>query len=266
MKYQSIEEICKDFNLDSSLIEGNMIDELSKLQGGIKPDTNVAINFLRTKKNQTMVPASEVVDLVKGIFNNISIIDYEDKLSKRISKCSEKNVKKVKEYYFPKKISAVFITILIGIMSLFITLIVNNRLFSSDLIDYFYLILVMVWFAVLTVLLSYFIKIVKREFLIKSVLNNLDNTDLQFEIYKAFVNQRNKRESFRKKDLENFINEYIFKNYLGRFLDKNLYLSIKDIVPKVADLIIFRALNKNFIVIRNDVWNDEYTIVHDKCF
>lgn len=278
MKYQSIKEICREFNLDASLSVEEMIDELTELQSKLHPDVNpdfsdsdlkifsnadIAIDFLRAIRSQTMVPVSEVVDLVGKFFKNkINNIEYEEKLSERVSKSSERIVKNVKDFYFPKKFSIISFAILICIVNVIFFLIVNSGLipdYSNYFVNLFYLFIIIFWFVSFTILFSCFMRIIKREFMIKRALNNLINTDLQFEILNGFIGKRNNKEAFTRDELEDYINEHIYENFYHSSY-KEVYSYTKELAPKLADLIIFRALKKSFITEVRDSWSDKYVI------
>lgn len=278
MKYQSIIEICREFNLDSSLSVEEMIDELTELQSKLHPDVNpdfsdsdlktfsnadIAIDFLRAIRGQTMVPVSEVVDLVKNVFKNrISSIEYEEKLSDSVSKSSERIIKNVKDFYLPKKFSMISFAILISIVNVIFFLIVNSGLisdYSNYFVDLFYLFIIIFWFVSLIVLFSFFMRIIKKEIMIRRALNNLSNTDLQFEILNGFVGERNDKDAFTRDELEDYIHEYIYKKFYHSY-HKEVYSYTKEIAPKLVDLIVFRALKKSFITEVSDSWSDKYII------
>ena len=286
MKNQLVEEICKEFNLDTSLSVNEMIKELTKLQKAMHPDLNpnysksdsqkftkinVAKDYLRTLKNQTIVPVPNVFNYLvkKTLDNNITLSEYEEKLSEKISICSDKIFKKAKDYYFPKKISVVSCAVFFSVTCVILFLIISRLISRSTLnyyMDYFIMLILIFWFCIITTLFFSFVKIIKNEYLIKKAVNELGETELQFEIFKEFANQRNAKEKFQKNEMEDFISQYIKKRYFYNRSFEELYPYINDIVPKVTDMIIFRAINKKFINELNDSWDDEYTFVRDKVF
>lgn len=283
MKFQSIEEIRKEFKFDSSLTVREMIKELTQLQKKLHPDVNPnysevdhemftkadeAIDFLRSIRKQTMVAVSEVVELVKEIINNkASAIEHEDKLSERILNSSERVYKNVKDYYLPKKISLATFAIFTTLFSVIIFFILNNNVFFRDSylnIDLFYLIISLIWLIIVSTSIMFFVDMIKRELIIKRALNELGNTNLQFKIFKDFINERNAREVFTKTEIEEYVNAYVLDRCFYRVHDKKLYLYITEITPKVTDMIIFRAINKGFISEIKDSWNDKYIFIYKK--
>lgn len=283
MKFQSIEEIRKEFNFDSSLSEDEIIKELTKLQKKMHPDANPkdadfdvelfskikdAKNFLRSSNEQTGISVYDVVDLIYVLlYKKMSSIEYEDKLSERILSCSERIYKNVKDYYLPKKISLFKLVIITSFLLAIAFFIFNSSYFTSNFhhyTDYFNLTLSLYGFIVLLTSILLFINIIKKEIFVKSILNEFGNTDLQFEIFQEFIKGRNIREVFAKSDMEEFLKRCIIKRYFGRIPDRNIFPYITGIAPKVTDMIIFRAINKGFISEIKDSWNDEYIFIYEK--
>lgn len=58
---------------------------------------------------------------------------------------------------------------------------------------------------------------------------------------------------FTKSEMEEYIGIYILNGFFGRVLDRKLYPYINDLAPKVADMILYRAINRYEIINKCDM-------------
>lgn len=241
MRHHSYEQNYNDFNFELSL--------------PLKTIMNQQPNVLKVK----------TIDLVEKINNRINIIEYEEKLTQRISNSSDKVFKMVKDYYFPKKIILIVFAVFVSLAFLIIAFTTNNlQVFFN--VEYLNLIISFTWLVILTFMTLLFLDIIKTEFYIKRILNELENTALQFKIFSEFACEMDRRGIFRKEVLELFVKQYVFNHYSDLRNIKKPYYYINDMVPKITDMIIFRAITKGFIEEENESWYDEYRFSPNKDF
>ena len=114
---------------------------------------------------------------------------------------------------------------------------------------------------------------------IKRLLDILKNEDNQFAIFSNFMSRYNNfdspQNSFTIKDIEGHVEEWLYydrKKQFYPFIRKlrrrtvflnKYFLSVKDIIPEVSQMIITRALEKK-VIVKEDThtWYDSY-IVND---
>lgn len=288
MKFNSIDEICKEFNIDNTLDTDHIIKELIKRQATIHPDVNPqysecdketfsrieeAKSFLRENSRQTLVPISDLLEIIKTVKNEEITVQKETAgMEEIIKKTSSDIIKSIKRIHLPSRITVTSVWTIITLIWAFPSIAMEHPLIGQlSTFDNMLLSLSILWLLSLLIMLFVLLYTYHSERYIKNTLNTLENTDNQYSLFKDFIhyldyaNPNNKE--FSKKDLEEYLytairnNDYLYPSYKQKKLPNRIFFRIKEIIPKVSDMIILHALEKGVISKKIEVnWYDTYLI------
>ena len=291
MGYTSVKEICKEFDLPETSDTDELIRQLKLKQASLHPDENnrfseedlenfskiiEAKQFLRKNKNQTMVSASENNDLTREVrFNSDLIVKHSEILSNDFARTTENVLKNVKKRYFYRKVTVAVMSGIVTFLWSFPSLILEHPVFgkiiSEDVLGYemyelFYISFTFIWLFALVFALLILSSTYKKESFVKGVLTSLENEDNQGEIFMEFIAQCQEChvEKFDKIKLESFIaNKLRMSLFYKTKEDEQLFSGIKEILPKISELIIFKASEQGLIKKDKKVigWYDSYIIL-----
>lgn len=284
MVYSSVEEICKEFGLDSSLDISSLISELTKKQKYLHPDENNdcteedarvlsrlndAKDYLRQKDKHAMIYLSDVVSIITSMNNNeLTSLEQKEKIQAGIKSSCEKIVKNIKGYYLPRKLTVAGVLALVSFVWAFPSVITEHPLLQKFYInDSIYLIITMLWLHLLFISITLLVIAHRNETYIKNVLNYLENIDNQYNVLSDFLLELNMDEkTFTSRELEEFILKLLsstskFNSPKRIRVPRQLLPHVVEIVPKIADMIIIRALEKGVISKDNKRgWYDKYKV------
>lgn len=281
MSFTSKAEICKTFNIDSSLDPAQIIKELTMLQAEIHPDRKLdytdtdqerftlleeAKSFLRETPEQTLVPVSQIVEIIKLVKSEgITQKKESEVIAEKISQTSETILRTIKHHYLPRKITVASISSIITLLWAFPS-VVSEHPVLGQLIDVNSSLFTLLWLDALMLLSMIWFITYRAEQYTKNVLHTLENVDKQWSIFSAFIsNSGESPVEFSSKDLEDYILKHIskpYKSYQSRILHRQYSLAqVSEIIPHVSDMIIARALEKGIITKLPDAgWYDKYKV------
>lgn len=296
MQFNSKEEICAYFNIDPTKTEKEIIKILTQMRVEHHPDImgeptdeekdmwaeiDDAKKFLRNRDTEIMIPFSEVRDMIAFAKNkDMQMASSREKLEERIQTTSQQIIKTVKVNWKPAKITSTSLAALITLIWAFPSIITEHPILNSIRIPTsFYLHVSVVWFLSLLICCTMWLFSYLNERSIKRLLDILKNEDNQFAIFSNFMSRYNNfdspQNSFTIKDIEGHVEEWLYydrKKQFYPFIRKlrrrtvflnKYFLSVKDIIPEVSQMIITRALEKK-VIVKEDThtWYDSY-IVND---
>ncbi|MEE1061521.1 MAG: J domain-containing protein [Ruminococcus sp.] len=285
MVYSSIEQICDEFQIDSSLDISTIISELTKKQKDLHPDANPnyseddlkmfsrindAKDFLRQVDKNALVPLSEVISIIKSINNKeLTSLEKEEKMQIGIKTKTQEIVKSIKSYYLPRKLTVAGLLALVSFVWAFPSMLTEHPIISEIIrysVDEFYLFLTMIWLFVLFLSVTLLFFTFRNETYIKNVLQFLENPESQYEIFSSFIKEDCSNSTFTIKDLEEYICS-CFSPQKRMFMDKKIRVprqllpNVYEISPKIAEMIVFRALEKGVISkVNTKGWYDKYVV------
>lgn len=283
MRYSSINDICIEFKIDSSKEISEIISELTKIQVSIHPDVNPnfsnkdldtlsrideAKTYLRGIEKQTLVPIPDVMSIIKVIKNeDISTVQEIENAQININNTSQKLIKTIKNYYLPREITVAGVLGLISFIWAFPSTITQHPILGR-IIEYetFYLFSTLLWFLVLILSLFLLSITYRNETYAKNILHDLENIDNQYHLFCKFINKLNDSKTFTNQDFEQELREkFCYNNrhsHHARYpIPKSLLASIQEIIPKISNMIILRALEKGIIVkVQQASWYDTYIV------
>lgn len=296
--YSSINEICNEFNIKYSDDIDRILRELTEIQSKLHPDNypntdkintekyfrvSEAKNYIRKnyKQKHNLIEVSDLEELIKTANNNsLSLILKEKERS--LESTYETKVKQIKSSYIPKKIAVGTILAICSAIWAFPSVLEQNPLIrNSILLDNtsFYSILTILWILILLISLLFLFKILKRETYFKNILLEFKNTKFQYEVFSAFAKKLIEKQSsqnitFFKSELEEFILEQVLNKHKKPYtkqlkykLPNNIYSYIDELLPKLSEIIISRALSQKIIRKSESIsWEDKYIIVAKDCF
>ena len=291
MKYTTEKEICKEFGLSETTNTDELIKQLTLMQVNLHPEKNnkfseedlesyskivEAKNFLRKNKNKKMVSVSENKDLMRDVNTNGDlIVKHSEVLSNDFARTTENVLKNIKKRYLHKKVTVTVMSGIVTFLWSFPSLILEHPVFgkiiSEDVLGYemfqlLFMFFTFIWLLVLLLALLVLCSTYKRESFVKSVLTSLENEDNQGEIFMEFVEQCEecRVEKFDKLKLESFIACKLRMSLFRKLKeDEQLFSGIKEILPKISEVIIFKAMEQSLI--KKDEsstgWYDSYIII-----
>lgn len=293
MQFYSKEEICEYFDIDKSKSEKEIIKILTQMRAATHPDKkgepteeeknkwetiDAAKKFLRNNNNEVMIPLSEIHNFLSVVNNeDMQMTLSKDNIEEKILNTSKRIIETTKENWKPAKITSTTVAAIITAIWSFPSIITEHPILNSiSLSNYFYSVLSMIWVIVLYVCCTIWLLAYYNERKMKRLLEVLENEDNQFEIFSEFVkyyyNSKSSKTSFTVKDIEEYVERWIYYKRLNRFYptttkfkretSSNRYFNgVKDIIPEVSKMIIARALEKK-VIIKEEThsWYDSYII------
>lgn len=296
--YNSINEICNEFNIKDSEDIDQILRELTEIQSKLHPDNNPNIdknntekyfrvseakNFIRKhyKQNHNLVEVSDFEELMKVVNNNSLSVILKEK-ERNLESTYETKVKQIKSSYIPKKIAVGTIIAIFSAVWAFPSVLEQNPLISRYILinnEIFYTILTIIWILVLLMSFLFLLQILKRETYFKNILSEFKGTKFQYEVFSAFAKQliekqNSKNITFFRNELEKFILEQVLNKHKKPYtkqlkykLPNNIYSYIDELLPKLSEIIISRALSQKIIQKSESIsWEDKYIIVAKDCF
>lgn len=298
MRFNSKEEICAYFNIDPTKTEKEVIKVLTQMRVAHHPDKigdptdeekdmwaeiDDAKKFLRNSDTEIMIPFSEVRDILAFTKDKgMQMASSREKLEERIQTTSQQIIKTVKVNWKPAKITSTSIAAIITLIWAFPSIITEHPILNSLRIPTrFYWHVSVVWFLSLLICCTMWLFSYLNERAIKGLLDVLKNEDNQFAIFSNFMsyhnNFDNSQKSFTIKDIEEHIEEWLCYNRKKQFhpfitktrrrsiFFNKYFLSVKDIIPEVSQMIITRALEKK-VIVKEDThtWYDTYIVNDEK--
>lgn len=260
MSFNSVKDICKEFNLDESLSIEEIIAELTKIQGTLHPDKGHDIcdddtekftrisnakKFLRnintSEKNTSdndaqLISLSEIKDIIKLVKDIDKNVLYEaDTLQNSIKNTSAQIIHNYRKKHLVPKITSAGIAAVVTFLWSFPAMITDHPVInylsttinsSSPLGDNFYLVLTYIW--LMSLLLSVYTWWICyiRENHTKNILNYLENDDNQYMLFKHFIMtlmvNGNEEKTFTVPQLQEFLILEIEK-HSHSFISKFIY-------------------------------------------
>lgn len=287
MVYSSIEQICDEFQIDSSLDISTIISELTKKQKDLHPDANPnyseddlkmfsrindAKDFLRQVDKNALVPLSEVISIIKSINNKeLTSLEKEEKMQIGIKTKTQEIVKSIKSYYLPRKLTVAGLLALVSFVWAFPSMLTDHPIIGEIIDDiyslqFFYFILTAIWLFVLFLSVTLLFFTFRNETYIKNILQFLEKPESQYEIFSSFIKEDCSNSTFTIKDLEEYICS-CFSPQKRMFMDKRIRVprqllpNVYEISPKIAEMIVFRVLEKGVISkVNTKGWYDKYVV------
>lgn len=283
MVYSSIEQICEEFKIDSSLDIATILNELTRKQKDLHPDVNPTYNeedlrtfsrindakdFIRQLDKNTLVPLSEVMSIIKSINNKeLTPVDHEEKMQTGIKIKAQEIVKSIKSYYLPRKLTVAGLLALVSFVWAFPSLLTEHPIFGEIIfLKDFYWLLTAIWFFVLLLSVSLLFIVHRNETYIKNILHLLEKPESQYEILSTFIKERHSSSNFTNKELEEYISScFLPQKRMFKFksfrIPRQLLPYVHEISPQIAEMIVFRALEKGVISkVNAKGWYDVYIV------
>ncbi|MEO6304261.1 MAG: hypothetical protein ABIP51_13935 [Bacteroidia bacterium] len=282
MKYKSIDEVTKDFGINSTNI-GEIKKELRQILKDIHPDKNGdkfkskldEINYHKIlnaleffEQEFALVTKAELMALTTIIKDSSSPLK-EQKQIEVLEKKIDALVKTYKESNYAPKISSAAISVIITFLWLFPTTIKEHPVLTK-FISPSSLIFTVVWLYSLFITGVYWLSTKRRENRIEDATKKLNLESIQNRLFDIFMKSNLTDKgiediSFSKDELISFLTELDFFNLthnsynrqanpfellllMGR-INRNISL---DLAQTLADIIIERAKKKNIIHLKID--------------
>lgn len=229
-------------------------------------DIENAKTFLRHNKQQTSV--SDVMDIIELVKSKcVSIPKETEIIADNISKTSDVIIKTLKQRYLHRKITVASICAFITILWAFPSTITDHPILG----DFFYTkkevycFLSYIWLITLIISIVVLLFSYRSEKFAKNILHYMQNEDSQYIFFRDFINDLSKKNKssieFTKKDLENFLHTEILHQAAKVKIGARQLLYFGDIIPKISDMIIARALERSVIIKKSDSsWYDTYVL------
>jgi len=286
MKYNSKKDICKEFNIDSTLETDDIIKELTKMQADIHPDINPnftdedkekftsieeAKNFLRNNKSDSQIVIADLVNALQKLEGqNIIPAGTNQNLQNEVKQSADKIVKTFKKQYLPRKITTTAIAAVISLIWAFPNAMLEHPILGRLLdIDIYYLFLSALWILSLYIAVVVFLFAHSIESKVQRIMTQIQNLDYQYEIFISFIrflrHKNAKVNEFSFEELKEYLDFSLLthttcvKSY--KKIPKQLHVHILDITPQISNMIIAHALKKSIITKKNEIgWYDAYFI------
>lgn len=228
MYLNPIEEICKEFNIDSNLDVEQIIKELTKIQATIHPDVNPdfsvednekfsrieeAKKALRKNSGETRIAVSDVLEIIKSVkYQDLEVKKESETIENDIKESSKSIIKTLKQRSLPRKITVSSIWAIITLLWAFPSMISEHPILGQLInIHNFYLFLSLVWLLALMVAIIILVYAFINETYTKNILYFLQNENNQYAIFSNFLDYSNFDEhTFTNKKLEDFIFQKVF--------------------------------------------------------
>lgn len=283
MEFNSIKDICDEFKLDDTADIQRILKQLTSIQKKVHPDAKTigsyseqdrevftrideAKKFLRKYNDDDLVPISTVADIIKSINNNKLEVAHQE-----LNQCHEKNFKRVKSYYLPRKITLGGIMAVVSFVWAFPSVITENPLLqglSEYIMRELYMGLAMCWLYAMIICLAILFVVFKKEQYVKNLMYTAENVDFQYEIFSDFIHKKIAEFSsdsedivFTNKEFEKYIFDNLKQDKPRRKISHSLNECIREIIPKISDMILLRATEKHIITKSKEIsWYDTYII------
>lgn len=286
MRYNSKKDICKEFNIDSTLEIDEIIKELTKMQAGIHPDinpnftdeeketfTNIeeAKSFLRNIKSDSQIIIADLVNALQKLEGkDIYPVATNRSLQNEVKQSADNIIKKFKKQYLPRKITTTSILAVISLIWAFPNAMLEHPILGHFLdIDTYYLSLSVLWILSLYAAVAAFTFAYSIESKVQRIMTQVQNLDYQYEIFMSFIrflrHKDDKVTEFSFEELKEYLDFSILphttcvKSY--KKIPKQLHVHILEITPQISNMIIAHALKKGIITQKNELgWYDKYFI------
>lgn len=282
MSFNSVSEICNEFQIDPTLDDEQMIRELKKLQAEIHPDINEkfsnadakkftrideAKDYLRKRSSQALVPISDVLEIVK-LINNKDIAPKRESeiIAGQIKDTSLFIVKNMKQRYLPTKITVASIWTIITLIWAFPSAVIEHPILG-EFFQYNegFFFLTLLWLCSLLIAIYVLFPIYRIESYTKSILHHLEDINVQYSLFSQFLTTISTSSSapieFATSDLEEFIANNIPHLSRSTIFRRQICSHIKEIIPQISSMIISHALEKGVITKKNVTsWYDVYVV------
>lgn len=300
--FNSIEEICREFNIEYSSDNKEIMDQLKKLQFSVHPDiTNpdhskfrdekdadmyyrieLAKEFIRKTKNTEIIEDDKKYLTVSEFEKLYSLmkpneISETKKIENEFSETCETKFKQIKYSFLPKRITIGSIMAVITFLWSFPSVLYKNPAIQFLFGDMFdagdYAVLTFVWLCLMLTLVLFLFLTFRRETLVENILSTFKNEKFQYEVLSLYVSNVLKGERIIDKDeFEKFLfKEVLFDiglskryRYKGRLLHNipnSIKIYIGELIPKLTDMIIHKALEKGLIEKSSVLsWSEKYII------
>lgn len=163
------------------------------------------------------------------------------------------------------------------------SILTENPIISEFLDNYrytnFYISLTLFWLITLVFMIEIFFIAKNQEHKYEKILNDFKDKEFQYNMFSNFINDiKNKKNfndlSFFRKDFEKFIFEEIIRNHkiknhklfgVNKSYKINVY--INELLPKLSDMIINRAIEQNIIAKSDEaIWEEKYVVIAPDAF
>lgn len=300
--FNSIEEICSEFDIEYSSDNKEIMDQLKKLQFSVHPDiTNPDHSKFRDEKDAEMyyrielakefIRKTKKTEIVEDDKKYLTVSEFEKlyslmkpieinetkKIENEFSETCETKFKQIKYSFLPKRITIGSIMAVITFLWSFPSVLYKNPAIQFLFGDMYgvdgYAVLTIVWLCLMFVLVIFLFVTFRRETLVENILSTFKNEKFQYEVLSLYVSNVLKGERIIDKgEFEKFLfNEVFFDTglsiryrYRGKLLH-NIPNSIKtyveELIPKLTDMIIHKALEKGLIEKSSVLsWSEKYII------
>lgn len=252
------------------------------------------VRGIQKEQNKNLITVNDALQMIQA-FNQSNVPSLLEQSETKIEETYKEKIKQVKTSYLPQKISLGAISAIVSAIWISPTFLTENPLISNliennlTFRECFYSFLTLFWIIVLIASITMWIIIFARETYIKNILSDFKSNKFPQEIFSVFLNlvhnRKNSKNTFSQIELERYIenclilneNELYFYemdlrddidcNYDVDFIvedTKRKYLRnfTKELSPKLAELIINRALEQEIIKKSNiKSWNIKYDII-----
>lgn len=294
MSFSSIGEICDEFHLEYTLDKDVLMKQLTHMQATIHPDTSDTVEgtdnelftrlseakeYLRSK-NDAMIPLSELREIA-SILREKDIISDVQKSERDLLSTLNDNIQMLRKAYMPRRITIGGVIAVVTFIWSFPSTITEHPLFSIYFENLtindkqlFFTEFFILWAATLLISVLVLINTYTQENQQKNLLHRYENENYQYHLFTSFIESYD-GDKFTQKDIEHVIKDdirnqikYLFprwKRYLMRPLGlyhSRFFINIeRSVVPRIAETIILRAVEKGIIKKTNDkTWYDTYII------
>ena len=297
--FNSLKEICDEFNIDYTEDLDSIKKKLTDIQSSKHPDADPnnkngvddlyyrvseAKEFIKKhyKNNQELVTISDLVDLIQVTNKKNELATIIKESETILENTYERNIKQVKSSFLPKKIAVGTMISVVTAICGFPTTLKQNP-FISELIDNYsdeilYMMLFDIWLIVVVFSVMFLFKVLKRERQFKEILSQFKDNRFQYEVFSVFaqriINKSSDTLTFFRSELEDFIFDKTLEKY-KKYRNKksksitpnNVNVYIDELLPKLSEIIINRAIEQKIIVKSDEAtWEDKYIIIAPEGF